>query len=110
LKIKELAMDLKALDPTGEVDLCILLITNRCKGKSTIICPDIRLEASAKWIVARKEVSKIWRRLADLGKDNVALLTAGLKETVCKREVEGSTYGTATRKRTNSMWRSWSKA
>jgi hypothetical protein len=68
------------------------------------------LKALAEWIVARKEVSKIWRRLTDLGKDNVALLTARLKETVYKREVEGSIYNIATCKRTNSMWQSWSKA
>jgi hypothetical protein len=59
LKIKELAIDLKALDPTGEVDLCILLITNQYKGKSIIICPDICLEALAKWIVAYKEVREV---------------------------------------------------
>jgi hypothetical protein len=64
---------------------------------------DICLKALAEWIITRKEVSKIWRRLADLRKDNVALLIAGLKETVYKREVEGSIYGIATRKRTNNI-------
>jgi hypothetical protein len=39
----------------------------------------------------------------DLGKDNVALLIARLKETIYKREVEGSIYGIATYKRTNSI-------
>ena len=39
--MEELAIDLKALDPTGEVNLYILLITNRYKGKSTIICLNI---------------------------------------------------------------------
>jgi hypothetical protein len=96
LKIKELAMDLKALDPTGEVDSCILLITNRCKGKSTVICPDIRLEASAKWIVAHKEVREVWWRLTDPRKCYIALLIAGLKETVCRGEVEGPARSTAT--------------
>jgi hypothetical protein len=42
----------------------------------------------------------------DLRKDNIALLIAGLKETVYKREVEGFIYGIVTRKRTNSIWRS----
>jgi hypothetical protein len=94
--MEELAIDLKALDPTGEVNPYILLITNRYKGKSTIICPNIRPKALAKWIIAYKEVREVWWRLTDPRKCYIALLIAGLKETVCRGEVEGPARSTAT--------------
>jgi hypothetical protein len=57
--VEELAMDLKVLDPTGEVDSYILFILNRHKGKSTIICPDICPEGPAERVIARKEVREV---------------------------------------------------
>jgi hypothetical protein len=58
-------MDLKALDPTGEVDPGVLLIANRYKGKSTIVCPDTRPEGPVERVIARKEVREVWRRRTD---------------------------------------------
>jgi hypothetical protein len=52
-------MDLKALDPTGEVDPGVLLIANRRKGKSTIVCPDTRPEGPVERVIARKEVREV---------------------------------------------------
>jgi hypothetical protein len=52
-------MDLKALNPIREVNPCILLITNRYKGKSTIIYLNIRLKALVKWIITCKEVREV---------------------------------------------------
>jgi hypothetical protein len=53
LEVEELAMDLKALNATGEVDTGVFLIANRRKGKRIVICSDIRPKGSAKRIVAR---------------------------------------------------------
>jgi len=64
--MKELPIDLKALDPAREVDPCILLIIYRRKGKSIVIRPNILLKALAERVVTRKEVVEVWRRLADL--------------------------------------------
>jgi hypothetical protein len=52
-------MDLKALDPMGEVDPGVLLIANRRKGKSTIIYPDTRLEGLVERVIARKKVREV---------------------------------------------------
>jgi hypothetical protein len=57
--VKELAINLKALDPIGEVDPSILLITNRYKGKSIIIYPDTYLEGLIEWVIAYKEVREV---------------------------------------------------
>jgi hypothetical protein len=57
--VEELAVDLKALDPTGEVDPGILLIANRYKGKGIVICPDIRPEGPVEQVIARKEVREV---------------------------------------------------
>jgi hypothetical protein len=54
----------------------------------------------AERIITRKEVREVWRRLADPGKDNVALLATGLKGIVCWVEVEGSASCTAAYKQT----------
>ena len=43
--MEKLSIDLKALNPAQEIDLYILFIAYRRKGKSTVICPDIRLKA-----------------------------------------------------------------
>jgi hypothetical protein len=59
LEVEELTIDLKVLDPTGEVDPGILLIANRHKGKSTIIRPDIRPEGPAERVITRKEVREV---------------------------------------------------
>ena len=64
----------------------------------------------AERIVARKEVIEVWRRLVDPRECYVALLTTGLKDVVRRVEVEGPASRTATRKLTDSMWGSWSKA
>ena len=50
--MKELPVDLKALDPAREVDLRILLIAYRYEGKGIVIRADIRPEAAAERIVA----------------------------------------------------------
>jgi hypothetical protein len=57
--VEELAIDLKALDTAREVDPCILLITNRREGKSTIIRLDICLKGSVERIVACKEAREV---------------------------------------------------
>jgi len=57
--VEELAIDLKALDPIGEVDPDILLIANQYKGKSTIIYLDTRLEGPVERVIAYKEVREV---------------------------------------------------
>jgi hypothetical protein len=57
--VEELAMDLKVLDPIGEVDPGILLIANRYKGKSIIIYLDTRLEGPVEWVITYKEVREV---------------------------------------------------
>jgi hypothetical protein len=104
LEVKELAMDLKALDPACKVDPCILLIANRRKGEGAIICPNLCPKGPAEWIVARKEVREVGRRLADPRKYHVALLATGWKDVVRRAEVEGPASQTATRKLTKSVW------
>jgi hypothetical protein len=59
LEVEELAVDLKVLDPIGEVDPGILLIANQYKGKGTVIYPDIRPEGPAERVIARKEVREV---------------------------------------------------
>jgi hypothetical protein len=110
LEVEELAVDLKALDPTGEVDPGVLLIANQRKGKGTVICPDIRPEGPVERVIARKEVREVWRRLADQRKCHVALLATGLKATVRMAKMEGSASYTVTCKRTSRMCGSWSEA
>jgi hypothetical protein len=50
--MKELAVDLKALDPAREIDPRILLKAYRYKRKGTIICADVRTKAAAERIIA----------------------------------------------------------
>jgi hypothetical protein len=57
--VEKLAINLKALNPAQEVNPCILLITNRRKGKSIVIRLDICLKGLAKRIIAYKEVIKV---------------------------------------------------
>ena len=58
-------MNLKALDPTREINLCILLIAYRCKSKGIVIYTEVHTKAAAKWIITYKKVFKVQRRLAD---------------------------------------------
>ncbi len=57
--MKELFVDLEALDPARAVEprikLCILLIAQRRKCKSTIICVEACLKAIVAWVSASKE-------------------------------------------------------
>jgi hypothetical protein len=57
--VEELTIDLKVLDPIGEVNPDILFIANRYKGKSIIIYPDTCLEGPVKQVITCKEVREV---------------------------------------------------
>jgi hypothetical protein len=53
------------------------------------------LKGPVKQIITYKEVREVWRGLVDLGKDDITLLTTGLKGIVHGGEVEGPASCTA---------------
>ena len=53
--MKELPVNLKALDPSREVDPSVLLIANRRKRECTVIGAEVRLEAITARVVVREK-------------------------------------------------------
>ena len=90
--MEELAMDLEALDATREIDARILLVAHRREGEGAIVCADIGLKAPAEGVIAGEEVPQVWRRVTDPRENDVALLTAGLKQTICGGELQGKDW------------------
>ncbi len=64
--MKELPVDLKALDPTySRVNLYFLLIAYRHEHKGVIIYTEVYLEGIAAWVITYKEGRQILRWFTD---------------------------------------------